>query len=269
MSVTGTTAAGRFSTVSPNYQLYRPEPPAAMHEALLRLAKVPRPGLVVDLGCGTGISTRPWAAHAERVIGIDPSPEMVSEARRNTSESGVEYRTGAGGVTGLEDGAVDILTCSSSIHWMDPQPTFDEITRVLRPGGVFGAYGPQVPLLPLDDWELGSAVRDFLSSAREIDRHLNGDEAPQGWRWPEILAHCRTVAGFRYADELCFHNILHWTAEQYCGWLKTFSYVGALLEADGAAVASRLEQLEALFLSRLGREAFPVLLSYRLMLGVR
>lgn len=39
-------------------------------------------GRVLDLGCGTGLSTRPWARVAETVLGVDRSPEMLRLARR-------------------------------------------------------------------------------------------------------------------------------------------------------------------------------------------
>ena len=36
--------------------------------------------------------------------------------------------------------SADIVTCSQSFHWMEPEPTLAEIARILRPGGVFAAY---------------------------------------------------------------------------------------------------------------------------------
>jgi len=39
-------------------------------------------GRVLDLGCGTGLSTRPWAGIAETVTGVDRSPTMLRLARR-------------------------------------------------------------------------------------------------------------------------------------------------------------------------------------------
>jgi SAM-dependent methyltransferase len=39
-------------------------------------------GRVLDLGCGTGLSTRPWAQVAETVFGVDRAPAMLRLARR-------------------------------------------------------------------------------------------------------------------------------------------------------------------------------------------
>src|SRR6266446_8904561 len=68
------------------YHAYRPRPPAALIDALVQLARVSRPGLVVDLGCGTGISTGIWAPRAECVIGIEPLDEMRKRSEEHTSE---------------------------------------------------------------------------------------------------------------------------------------------------------------------------------------
>ena len=56
----------------------------------------PRAGgaiVVADVGCGTGISTRFLAGPDVRVVGIDPNPDMLEEARRSTPAGlEVEYR---------------------------------------------------------------------------------------------------------------------------------------------------------------------------------
>src|SRR3954470_16097163 len=54
----------------------RPSPPAAVLDILCLEAQSQRPRLVVDLGSGTGLSTRPWAGRADEVVGVEASPEM-------------------------------------------------------------------------------------------------------------------------------------------------------------------------------------------------
>ena len=44
--------------------------------------KLTRPRLVVDLGSGTGLSTRVWADRADEVVGVEASPEMREQAER-------------------------------------------------------------------------------------------------------------------------------------------------------------------------------------------
>ena len=45
------------------------------------LERAPAPGLIVDLGCGTGISTRLFATTGHPVIGIDPNADLLATAR--------------------------------------------------------------------------------------------------------------------------------------------------------------------------------------------
>jgi len=47
-----------------HYDEFRPSPPAVLLDALTRYAGPSAPRLVVDLGSGTGLSTRAWAARA-------------------------------------------------------------------------------------------------------------------------------------------------------------------------------------------------------------
>ena len=67
-------------------------------------AQVERPRLVVDLGSGTGLSTRAWAERAHEVVGVEPNAEMRSRPRR-TRPANVNYVGGYADATGLPDDA--------------------------------------------------------------------------------------------------------------------------------------------------------------------
>src|SRR5580765_3969802 len=84
----------RFSDRAQAYRRFRPAyPPAAIDSMLEGLA--PRAGaaslVAVDLGAGTGISSRLLAARGVRVIAIEPNPEMRAAADAHQL---VEYRDG-------------------------------------------------------------------------------------------------------------------------------------------------------------------------------
>src|SRR4051794_40464177 len=96
------------------YDRYRPRPPRALLDVLCRYARVDRPAVVVDLGCGTGLSTRAWSGVAGRAIGVEPNPAMLAAA---APAPGVEYREAFAQATGLDGACADIVTCSQSLHW--------------------------------------------------------------------------------------------------------------------------------------------------------
>jgi SAM-dependent methyltransferase len=130
--------AERFSGFADLYDDVRPVPPAALGEVLTAYAGG-RPGLLVDLGSGTGLSSRWAATWADEVVGVEPSGDMRARAGAATAGSAVRFVEGWSTATGLGDGCADVVLAVQSLHWMDPAPTFAEIARILRPGGVFAA----------------------------------------------------------------------------------------------------------------------------------
>lgn len=113
-------------------------------------------GLVIDIGCGPGDLVVDLAQRLPdaRVVGVDPSPDMLRHARATAGASSVGDRVSFvdGGAERLPfaDGSVDIAVSTlSAHHWPDASAAFAELARVLRPGGIarihdirFAAYGP-------------------------------------------------------------------------------------------------------------------------------
>ncbi len=131
--------ARRFSGFADLYDEVRPTPPSELATVLCAYAGVRRAGLVVDLGSGTGLSTRWAATWADDVIGVEPSSDMRERAAAATDAENVQYRDGWSSATGLPDACADVVVAVQALHWMDPAPTFAEVARVLRPGGAFAA----------------------------------------------------------------------------------------------------------------------------------
>ena len=125
--------ASSFGGVAAHYARYRPGPPDAAVEWILR----GRVGTVVDLGAGTGGLSRVLLGHADHVVAVEPDDRM----RRVLEESvpGVQAVPGLGEAMPLPDHSADAVVAASSWHWMDPVPTLLEVGRVLVPGGTLGA----------------------------------------------------------------------------------------------------------------------------------
>src|SRR5215831_17383768 len=122
------------------YDLHRPRPPRALLDLLPPLAGVERPRLVVDLGSGSGLSTRFWAERSEEVVGVEPNDAMRSDAEEANDDPNVRFVGASAYETGLPEGCADLVTAAQSLQWMRPERVFPEIGRLLRPGGVFCAY---------------------------------------------------------------------------------------------------------------------------------
>ncbi|HEY4611160.1 MAG TPA: class I SAM-dependent methyltransferase, partial [Ilumatobacteraceae bacterium] len=165
--------ANRFSGFADLYDRVRPVPPAVLADIITTYAGG-RIGLTVDLGCGTGLSTRWAAGWSGAVTGVEPSADMRARAAAMTTDDNVRYAAGWSSATDISDGAADVVLAVQALHWMDPEPTFAEIARILRPGGVFAAIDC--------DWppSVGNAVAEQAwHTARATVAH-HDREAPGG-----------------------------------------------------------------------------------------
>ncbi len=131
----------RYSHNTEGYNKFRILPPDDLLFTLIKLSKNDKPSCVVDLGCGTGLSTRIWADHAAKIIGIEPSEDMIREAKKQTVQNNISYEINYSNKTNINDNVTGIVTATASIHWMDPETTIIEIARITRKGSVFAAYG--------------------------------------------------------------------------------------------------------------------------------
>jgi ubiquinone/menaquinone biosynthesis C-methylase UbiE len=114
-----------------------------IHRRTIKLARLQPGEAVLDVGCGPGDLTRRAARKvgAEgRAVGIDASPEMIAEARKNAARKGreVDFRVAAIEDLPFDDGEFDVVLSSFMLHHL-PGDLKDrglaEVRRVLKPGG--------------------------------------------------------------------------------------------------------------------------------------
>jgi SAM-dependent methyltransferase len=130
---------GRFRGLAGDYAAHRPDYPDAAVDFILARAGLTSGSVVVDVGAGTGISSRLFARRGLAVIGVEPNDEM--RARAETAGPLPPplltpcYRPGRGEATGLPDASADLVLAAQAFHWFEPSAALAEFHRILRPGG--------------------------------------------------------------------------------------------------------------------------------------
>jgi SAM-dependent methyltransferase len=130
-------------------------------------------GRVLDAGCGSGWGTALLARAAGEAVGVDLSPAAVAEARR---EHGELARFEEGDLRALPcgDGEFDQVVCFEALtQTAEPEPVLEELSRVLRPGGLLLVSAPNryayPPGNPLQLSELSSGELQHLLEARFVN----------------------------------------------------------------------------------------------------
>jgi SAM-dependent methyltransferase len=244
------------------YDRFRPRPPRVLLDVLCRYARVERPRLVVDLGCGTGLSTRAWSGRAERIVGIEPNPAMLAVAE---PAPGVEYREAYAHDTGLPAPGADLVTASQSLHWMEPEPTFAEAARVLRPGGVFAAYDYDWP--PLVDPEVDEAFVAYQSRRAELRARRGIQRGADRWAKQEHLERMRASGRFRLCREVLLHSVEEGNAERLVGFAHSLG-LPAIASDEELERELHVDELEAVARRVLGDRTVPFVFGYRVRVGV-
>lgn len=106
-------------------------------EELIELL-APRPGeRILDLGCGTGHLTSQLALAGASVVGLDHSPAMIEQARRNYPD--LQFVLGDAAHFGFAE-PFDGVFSNAALHWVKrAEDVVVCVARALKPGGRFVA----------------------------------------------------------------------------------------------------------------------------------
>jgi SAM-dependent methyltransferase len=211
-----------FGLVASDYARFRPGPPAAAIDWLLERA----PSTVVDLGAGTGAMTQQLVSRVDHIVAIEPDDRMRSILKTNLPE--VTALRGTGECMPLDDGSAGAVLASNCWHWMDPDATLLEISRVLAPGGTLGVVwagpDPDGPFVAQAQAMLTSSGRSEPSENSEQAADLGSEVMDTDNRVETVL---RIPNGSFFAQPE--HTTLTWdiplTADDLIGLLGTFSWI--------------------------------------------
>jgi len=196
-------------------------------------------GTVLDLGCGTGYVGRRLAANSEQVVQADLSRSMLSRARFETSlavQADIQSLP-------FKSSGFDVVLSSLAMQWCEPnRALFDEIYRVLKPGG-YAIVNTLLPgtLASLDEAALraglGRRVNTFKAHGIWLDAaELSGFEvhsdtffAPvEATSFSELMRHLKGVGANcsieRTGGTLTRTDIESWARELSAGSVYQTEY---------------------------------------------
>jgi SAM-dependent methyltransferase len=246
----------RFLGLADLYSRCRPTYPDAAIECIISRCELKDgPTVFVDVGCGTGISSRLFAERGFYVIGIDPNPEMLQKATAETArlspQCTPEFRAGQAEATGLSNSVADIVLSAQAFHWFKAEAALREFHRILKPNGwvallwnerdksdpftaAYGAVVQSTPEAKAIEFPRGRAGEPLLASplfenaerlvfANEqrldeeglLGRAFSASYAPK--RLPEIEAFASALRDVFARFQQDGHVIIHYKTSLYLG----------------------------------------------------
>jgi len=223
-----------FGKTAADYSQHRAGFPDAFFDRLFAKG-LARPGdRALDLGTGTGTIARGLALRGLSVSGLDPSPELIGEARRLDARAGVtiEYVE-----TSIEDHArapsldaasFDLITAGQCWHWFRRDRAAAEAYRLLAPGGFLViAHFDWVPL----PGNVAAATERLVGehNPKWFENAAGGDGVYPRW--------LRDVgeAGFTAIETESFDIDVLYSHDAWRGRIRACSGVGAYLPPETVA----------------------------------
>jgi SAM-dependent methyltransferase len=143
-----------------------------LYSEIAEALELPSTGRLLDVGTGSGLQLK--VIHGIRpeleLYGIDISEAAIRVARRNLEGLDVDLRAESIESTSHEDGFFDIVASNTSMsYWKNPVQCFNEIFRILKPGGVARLFEPQKEV---DVDEVGRIIESNLADKSRLRRFV-------------------------------------------------------------------------------------------------
>lgn len=216
-----------FDSAAARYQTARPDYLPELYDDLLALTGISPPAELLEVGCGPGKATLPFARMGFRITAIELGPELAEQARLNLAEfPDVSVVTTSFEDSVFEDWGpaagqgVDLVYAATSWHWIEPAIRYTKAAELLRPGGHLAVWGA--------GHALPEGFDPFFAEIQEVYNQIG---EPHPGEWPGPPPELEPDASDEFAASGRFEVVgvrrylwsLEYTADTYIALLDTFS----------------------------------------------
>lgn len=224
------------------------------------------PAVVVDLGSGTGLSTRAWSKHAQLVIGVEPNDDLLSVAQKQKTAN-LDYQQALAHDTGLQTGCADVVS-SQSFHWMEPHATLQEINRLLTHDGVFLTIDNEWP--PVSDWQAEQLYHSLFSKVNQLEmREPVLRDNQRKWAKDNHLINMSRSGYFRFTRQVLVSKTELGDAERFIKLALSQGGIQNILKHRPEVITDELVTFEKGVKAVFGGQPRRFHFSYRVNIGIK
>lgn len=221
-----------FSVQAQDYARYRPRYPEALFECLAQVTDQHQSAW--DCATGNGQAALGLVPYFEQIYATDASAQQIAHA---FAHERIRYAVVPAERSQLPAQSIDLITVGQALHWFDHPAFFEEVRRVLRPGGAIAVWFYGYFRLAPQETALNDALQHFYG---QIDPYWPPEAQLIHQGYGSIAFPFQELA----APELAMN--LDWTLTEMVGYLMTWSGTQRRRLAVGEeAIAADLEQLRS------------------------
>lgn len=206
-----------FSDKSDLYASSRPNYPLELYEYLSSIS--PSNELAWDCACGNGQAAIDLARRFESVYATDVSKEQIENAKQHPR---INYVVAPSEQCALHNESCDLISVAQALHWFDFNAFWPEVLRVLKPEGIFAAWGYNWPILEekLD--------RVFKTDILEVVKPYWAQHNKLIWdHYKEVDFPFEVIKAPKPVMKT------HWTLDEFFHFIHTFSATRRCIDAIG------------------------------------
>lgn len=185
---------------------------------------------VWDCATGTGQAALALSKYFKQVYATDISAQQIQAA--NQAEN-IIYSVASAEESGFGDEAFDLVTVAQALHWFDYVNFWPEVDRVLKPNGMFVAWGYDWTKIDFDiDFQLNKNLFELLANYwNPKAKILWGGYKPEKVSFP-----------YELIETPNFSIELHWNFEQLFQYFLSWSATQAYIKDNGTEAINHAKQ---------------------------
>lgn len=225
------------------YDEVRPGYPEALFDDVVALSGIPPGGRILEIGCGSGQATIPFARRGYRVLCVELGENLAAVARHNLAGYPLaEVRTGDFEGYPLPGGSFDLAVSATAFHWLDPAIAYPKVARTLRPGGTIALFWNEHVHSDASKGFFEATQEIYTREAREIwDHSYEGPPRPEDV--PDRTGEIEDSGVFEAVIRRDYRWDQTYDAEGYLRVLSTYSGHRSLGEASRQRLFSSISDL--------------------------
>ncbi len=172
-----------FNQAAQVYDAIRPGYPALLFDDVLAFSEMPPSGRLLEVGCGTGQATLPFARLGHSIDCLDIGADLLAIAAHNLQNyPNVHFENTSFEAWPARAGAYDLVYAATAFHWVPRETGYPKAALALKPGGTLAIFANNNPR-PYQGFavEVQSVYKQFMprlkdqrpTTAQEIEAHTH------------------------------------------------------------------------------------------------